>query len=66
MDVATEPNLSGRTLGKQPSMALDSDFPAGMTNFLALAEASILLPCSNFFLIKLELLSGLVNGAKGQ
>ena len=65
MDVATEPNLSGGTLGKQP-MTLDSNFPAGMTNFLALAEASILLPTSNFFLIKLELLSGLVNRAKGQ
>ena len=65
MDVATEPNLSGGTLGKQP-MTLDSDFPAGMTNFLALAEASVLLACSNFFRIKLELLSGLVNGVKGQ
>jgi hypothetical protein len=47
-------------------MTLDSDFPAGMTNFLALAEASVLLACSNFFRIKVELLSGLVIGVKGQ
>ena len=28
-----EPNSSGRALGKLPSMALDSGFPAGMTDF---------------------------------
>jgi len=33
-------NSSFKTLGKLPSMALDSGFPAGMTRFLALAEAS--------------------------
>jgi hypothetical protein len=45
-------NLSFKTFGKLPSMALDSGFPrqsltgagsAGMTRFLALAEASLLI-----------------------
>jgi hypothetical protein len=35
-----ELNSSGGALGKLPSMALDSGFPAGMTYILALAEAS--------------------------
>jgi len=40
MDVDAGAYLNLKTLNKLPSMSLDSGFPAGMTRFLVLAEAS--------------------------